>query len=275
MTTLDQWLALNADVPLLERHLLASHALQCERAELIAHPERNLDRPQLTQLDTALRRWRDGEPIAYITGTREFWSLELAVSHAVLVPRPETELLVELALVHVADKPADTPLRIVDLGTGSGAVIVAIGHELRQHQQLELLATDRSASALQVAQSNADRHRVRVEFLQRHWLRDWDRRCDLILSNPPYVAANDAHLPALRHEPQGALVAGTDGLDDLAEIIANAPHALKPGGRLLVEHGADQAEAVRGLLCRAGFDGIQTHSDLAGQPRVSEGVQHG
>ena len=273
--TLGHWLADNADVPLLERHLLAGHCLNLSRAAILAHPERPLPGDQRCVLDAAAARWRDGEPMAYIAGSKEFWSLDLRVTPAVLIPRPETELLVELAVARLRERGNQRPQRVLDLGTGSGAVIIALAHEFRTDAHIEFVATDISAEALAVARDNAHRHGVRVRMHQADWFAGCDGTWDVIVSNPPYVADGDTHLAALQHEPQGALVAGEQGLDDLARIIAAAPRNLNPAGYLFIEHGAEQGPAVRDLLVAAGLGDVHTHPDLAGLPRVSQGSQHG
>jgi release factor glutamine methyltransferase len=204
--------------------------------------------------------------MAYLRGRQGFWSLELELTPDVLVPRPETELLVELALACMA--PAR---RLVDLGTGSGAIALALASA---RQDWQIIATDRSAAALSVAAGNASRLGLSVEFRHGDWFAPLaGARFDIIVSNPPYIAADDACLlgDGLRREPRTALAAGDDGLADLATITAAAPGHLLAGGWLLLEHGADQATAVRELLASAGFAGLATHADLAGRPRVTLG----
>ena len=214
-----------------------------------------------------------GEPLAYITGEKEFWSLPLRVTPDVLVPRPETELLVERALALLPALPAggSPPPQVADLGTGSGAIALALAHE-RPHWRVT--ATDRSAAALAVARGNAGRLGLeRVRFLQGEWLAPLvGERLDLLVSNPPYIAAGDPALgdPALGHEPHGALCSGPDGLEDLRALIAAAPGHLRPGGWLLLEHGASQGEAVCALFASQGWTRVRCHADLAGKPRVSE-----
>jgi release factor glutamine methyltransferase len=202
--------------------------------------------------------------VAYLTWHKEFFGLGLHVDARVLVPRPDTETLVEWALEVLQDKP--TP-RVIDLGTGSGAIALAI-QQARPTAQVE--AVDRSADALEVARANAGRLGLPVVFRQASWLQGAGRY-DLVVSNPPYVAAGDPHLPALRHEPLEALVAGADGLDDLRAITAAAFAHLRPGGWLLLEHGFDQAAAVRDLLVAAGLAEVASRNDLAGIPRCSGG----
>lgn len=209
-----------------------------------------------------VRRRGAGEPVAYILGRREFYSLELSVNPAVLIPRPETELLVELALER-------RPASVLDLGTGSGAVALAIKRHL---PGARVVAVEASAAALVVARRNSVRLNLDVEFRHGHWFEPVaGERFDLVVSNPPYVAEGDPHLPGLRHEPASALVAGLDGLDAIREITSAAGLFLAPRGWLLLEHGAGQDAAVRALLENAGLDSVRTWPDLAGIGRVSGG----
>ena len=247
-----------------EARLLLAQATGFSEASVLAHPERSLPpEAEARFLEFAARRAR-GEPIAYLLGQKEFYGLPLAVNPAVLIPRPETELLVELAL---ARKPAS----VLDLGTGSGAIALAIKRHL---PQARVVAVEASAAALAVAQRNAVKLGLEVEFRHGRWFEPLaDARFDLIVSNPPYVARGDAHLAQgdLRFEPQSALVAGADGLDALRDIARGAPGHLKPGGWLLVEHGLGQETAVKGLLRQAGLEDLATWPDLAGIARVSGG----
>ncbi len=226
---------------------------------MLAHPERSLP-PEVEQRfnDFAARR-RGGEPVAYILGRKEFYSLPLAVNPAVLIPRPETELLVELALA----REFSTAL---DLGTGSGAVALAI----KKHRPAaRVVAVEASAAALEVARRNGVALGLQVDWRHGEWLAPvGGERYDLIVSNPPYVAAGDPHLAALRHEPMSALVAGADGLEAIRAIVLAAPAHLVPGGWLLLEHGIGQGAAVCDLLRRAGLEDARTWPDLAGIPRV-------
>lgn len=261
--------ALGLDRPTarLEAQLLAAHALDVARSWLIAHADHPLGARQQDDLHALLRRRLTGEPIAYLLGRREFYGLDLAVTPAVLIPRPDTETLVEAALERLS---AQRPVRVLDLGTGSGAIALALAcHRPRA----EILAVDSSAEALAVAKANARRLGLdNVRFLQSDWYaRIGVKDFDMIVSNPPYVADGDPHLQQgdLCFEPAAALCAGTDGLDAIRSIVAGAPARLTPGGWLLLEHGHDQAEACRGLLAEAGFDAPFTLPDLAGRPRVS------
>lgn len=254
----------------LEAQILLTLVLEKPRSHLIAWPERTLSAEQLARFHGLIARRADGEPIAYITARREFWSLELQVTPDTLIPRPETERLVERALELI---PLETALPIADLGTGSGAIAAAIAHE---RPRCQVTATDRSVEALAIAQANFERLGLgNVTVRRGAWcaaLPD-DQRFALILSNPPYIPEGDPHLHQgdLRREPHTALTAGTDGLRDLRQIVAQAPAHLCPGGWLLLEHGFDQGPAVRALLQQMGFEGIRTHRDLAGLERISEG----
>ncbi len=258
----------------LEAELLLAEAMAKPRVYLTAWPERALSTEERATFQSTLQRRLKGEPIAYILGHREFWSLDLQVNQHVLIPRPETELLVELALDAY---PADTSILAADLGTGSGAIAAALARE-RPHWRI--IATDLSDKALAVAQHNFRRHGFgRVECRQGHWCAalGMDERLQLIVSNPPYVEQADPHLEQgdPRFEPRTALAAGPDGLDDFRRITEQAPAHLQAGGRLMLEHGWNQGAAVRDLLLQAGFEDVRTHRDLAGQERASEGVLAG
>lgn len=252
----------------LDAEVLLAHVLGTSRAALIAAPERTLAPSQAEALEALALRRIGGEPVAYLTGRREFWSLELEVTPAVLVPRPETELAVELALsaLERVFRPA-----VLDLGTGSGAIALAIA---REREDAVVTAIDASAGALEVAERNAERLGIgNVRFLRGSWYEPaGSERFDAIVSNPPYIAANDPALAGLAHEPREALVAVRDGLGAIAEICAGAAAHLVSGGQLLVEHGADQGAAVRNLMSRAGLADVSTHRDLASRERVSTGM---
>lgn len=257
--TVQQALAASAINPREARLLLAA-ATGFSEASVLAHPEIELDFPvQSSFLQMAARR-AAGEPVAYILGRKEFYSIELAVNPAVLIPRPETELLVELALKKEFAS-------VVDLGTGSGAIALA----LKKHRPAsKVVAVEASAAALVVAKRNATRHNLEIDFRHGRWFEPLaSERFDLIVSNPPYVALGDPHLRDLAYEPQSALLAGQDGLDAIREIARGAPARLQSGGTLMVEHGAGQDSAVRELFRAAGLEQATTWPDLAGIPRVS------
>ncbi len=263
-------LALDPREARLEAQILLGKSLGRSRAWLIAHDRDPLTPPQAAAFRELLGRRLAGEPVAYILGEREFYGMAFKVTPAVLIPRPETELLVELALARL---PQDSPARVLDLGTGSGAVALAIA---AQRPQTMVDAADISPAALDVARENARRLAVpNIRFLQGAWFAalPTHEKFDLIVSNPPYVAAGDPHLTQgdLRFEPVGALASGADGLDDIRAIIAGAPSHLAPGGWLLFEHGYDQAAACRALLERARFVSVTSNADLAGIERVSLG----
>lgn len=245
---------------------LLALALAAPRTWLLTHGGQALDAAALQRFEALLARRLAGEPMAYLRGRQGFWTLELAVTPDVLVPRPETELLVELALARMGGHGA-----LVDLGTGSGAIALALKSERPGWQ---IAATDRSAAALAVTTRNAVRLGLEVEFLHGDWYAPLaGRRFDIIVSNPPYVAPDDPCLmgDGLRCEPRTALAAADAGLADLRTITAGAVTHLSAGGWLLLEHGADQGAAVRALLTDAGFTTIETHADLAGHPRVTLG----
>nr|WP_207190003.1 peptide chain release factor N(5)-glutamine methyltransferase [Ramlibacter ginsenosidimutans] len=250
------------DAQLLLLHVLGRDA--GERAWLLAHDGDPLEPAAQQAFEQLCARRVAGEPLAYLVGHKEFFGLRLQVDARVLVPRPDTETLVEWALEVLRERKAP---RVIDLGTGSGAIALAI-QSARADAQVE--AVDRSAGALAVAAANAARLRLPVRFRQASWLMGGGAY-DLIASNPPYVAEADPHLPALQHEPREALTAGADGLDDLRRIVAEAPAHLLPGGWLLLEHGWDQAAAVRALLAQAGFAEVASRRDLAGHERCSGG----
>ena len=246
--------------------MLLADTLACPRTWLLAHDDAELNEAQAARLRSHFTRRASGEPLAYLLGEKEFHGLMLQVNSNVLVPRPDTEVLVDWALELLA---AGARTSVVDLGTGSGAIALAVKHA---HPAASLFATDVSTAALELARANAHRLALDVEFAEGSW---WhavpQRRFHLVLSNPPYIAAGDAHLAALTHEPTLALTPGGDGLGALRCIVDGATAHLEPGGWLLLEHGFDQADAVQALLRDQGFAGIQTRHDIAGQPRCSGG----
>lgn len=236
-----------------------------DRAWLLVHDTDTLSAPQYAAYNAAVHRRTGGEPLGYITGQQAFYGLELAVDARVLVPRPDTETLVDWALAALADTPQAS---ILDLGTGSGAIALALKHTRPDWQ---VHAVDASTEALAVAQTNAQRLGLAVAFSQGSWLTQVQGRFHAIVSNPPYIAAQDPHLAALTHEPLAALASGAQGLDDLRSIVLQAPVHLHSGGWLLLEHGYDQAAAVRTLLTEAGLAQVQSRRDLAGIERCSGG----
>jgi release factor glutamine methyltransferase len=261
--------ALLAGLPLdpLENRILLCHATGLSRVQLITRAEQRLGEDEAEQLAELVRRRLAGEPIAYIVGKREFFGLDFDVSEAVLIPRPDTELIVELALERLPPQG-----RMLDMGTGSGAIAVSAAHSRRD---ASVTALDVSDAALEVARRNAVNNQVAVRFLCSDWfgaLGDQDL-FELIASNPPYIAAGDAHLAQgdLRFEPAGALTDHADGLSALRTIVDGSPRHLVPGGWLLLEHGYDQAESVRALLDAAGYAEVQSWRDLGGIERVSGG----
>ncbi|MFZ5575547.1 MAG: peptide chain release factor N(5)-glutamine methyltransferase [Pseudomonadota bacterium] len=261
-------LGLGAREARLEARVLAAFAWEVAPAWLLAHDTDAVPAAQAAAFDALLSRRLAGEPVAYLTGRREFFGRPFLVSPDVLIPRPETELLVELALTRIAPGQAAT---LLDLGTGSGCIAITLA---RERPNARVTAVDRSAAALAVARRNATLLDADVEFLTSDWFAALaGRRFDCIVGNPPYVAAADPHLARgdVRFEPASALAAGADGLADLRHLVAAARGHLVPGGTLLLEHGYDQAPAVRALLDAHGYADIQTWPDLAGLPRVSGG----
>lgn len=262
--------ALPGDEAALEADLLIAEALGRPRAWLFAHPEAELSGEPLARARGLLAERARGVPVAHLLGRRAFWTLELAVDRHTLIPRPETELLVEAALARL---PSDRSARAADLGTGSGAIALALAVE---RPLLDVVAVDVSEEALGVARANAERLRLeRVDFRIGDWFGAMHRgeRFDLIASNPPYLAEDDPHLAEgdLRFEPRAALVSGVDGLDAIRRIVAAAPVFLRGRGWLLLEHGLTQGTAVRDLLATAGLVAVETLRDLEGRDRVSLG----
>lgn len=252
----------------IDAQLLLLHALRragAGRAWLLAHDTDAMDEATHAQFIALCQRRVAGEPVAYLTGRKEFYGLPLQVDARVLDPRPDTETLVDWALEVVAPLPAP---RMVDLGTGSGAIALALQS---QRADAQVLAVDASTDALAVAQANAERLGLAVQFQSANWLAGVDGLFDAIVSNPPYIASADPHLAALTHEPLQALASGPDGLDDIRTIVAQAPRHLVPGGWLLLEHGYDQAAAVQALLKAQGFTQVQSRNDLAGIARCTGG----
>ncbi|MBV8605514.1 MAG: peptide chain release factor N(5)-glutamine methyltransferase [Pelomonas sp.] len=250
----------------LDAQLLLCHLLGVERTWLIGHDDQALTGGQVLMFEAVRRRRADGEPLAYIVGHKEFHGLALRVTRDTLVPRPDTEVIVDWALELLERRPT---ARVVDLGTGSGAIALAVKHAA---PGARVEAVERSAAALAVARDNAVRLGLEVGWHAGDWFAPLAaQRYELVLSNPPYIADGDPHLPALTYEPDSALTAGPDGLRDLRAIIAATPEHLTPGGWLLLEHGYDQAEAVAGLLRERGFASVRLRLDLGGQARVTGG----
>ncbi len=256
----------------LDLELLLASVTGRNRGFVLAHPEYLLSYNESRLYHQLLERRLQGEPLAYILGYREFWGLTLKVTPAVLIPRPDTELLVEQALAHWPEQ--SRAVTVLELGTGSGAIALALASE---HPEAQITASDLSTAALAVARQNAANLGLRVRFVHSDWFDAISGRFDLILSNPPYVAVDDPHLrdPALQHEPRMALQAGPRGLNAIARIIREAPDHLRPDGLLLLEHGHDQGAAVRQLLANKGYQNIQTLQDLGNSDRVTLGCWPG
>ncbi|MES1935139.1 peptide chain release factor N(5)-glutamine methyltransferase [Salinisphaera hydrothermalis] len=269
--TLATRLAAISDSPDLEARRLLEIFTGLNGSRLIIEADRPLEPETIERVEAAVARRLTGEPLAYIVGRIGFHDIELEVTPAVLVPRPDTETLVEAALARL---PADTALRVADLGTGSGAIALALAHA---RPRWRLVATDADPNALAVARGNAERLALTtVSFAHGCWLEPLaGERFDAIVSNPPYIDADDSHLdaPALRHEPYHALVADTGGLGDIQRIATAATNHLEPGAPLLVEHGYTQGPAVRRLFAAAGLTRIETEADLGGHPRVTIGYR--
>lgn len=260
--------AAQSGIARLDAQLLLLHALGRsggDRAWLVAHDGDALAPDAHGAFKLLCERRVAGEPVAYLVGRKEFFGLDLLVDARVLVPRPDTEVLVEWALAVLADTSAP---KVADLGTGSGAIALAFKHA---RPEAHVTAIDASPAALTVARANAARLELEIDCVAGHWLSSTEQQFDLLVSNPPYVADDDPHLAALGHEPRMALASGADGLDDIREIVRQSPSHLLPGGWLLLEHGWDQAPAVRTLLARAGFADVSSRRDLAGIERCSGG----
>jgi len=254
-----------SETPRLDAELLLMSAIDVARSYLFAHPDDTLDAAAANRFRQVIEKRAAGMPLAYITGEKEFWSMRLIVSPDTLIPRPDTEVLVEQALMHI---PRKAEYHVLDLGTGSGAIALAIA---RERPLCSVVATDTSAGALRIAAENANQLGMpNVEFIQGDWFAPLSTYTfDLIVSNPPYVEANDKHLDDLRFEPAHALIAGADGLDAIRTIAMDAGAFLNPGGTLLLEHGDNQAEPVAALLRAACWRDIRTIKDLAGRQRMS------
>ena len=253
-----------SDSPHLDCQILLALILKQSRTCLFGHPEYALTVDESAQYERLVRSRAAGKPIAYITGCQEFWSRDFKVSEATLIPRPETELLVETILTRYPEPDNTT---IIDLGTGAGPIAISLAAE---RPDFTLYATDKSRKALQIARCNSKRHHCNaIHFIQCDWLNCFsDAQFDVIVCNPPYVDPADEHLPSLSYEPALALVAASHGLSDLKKIISTARRCLKPGGMVLLEHGNDQQTEVAGMLKAHHFTRIEPLSDLAGQPRA-------
>lgn len=261
-----------SDSPRLDMELLISTVLDCDRSALYAHPETAIPEHQVSRFQALVEKRNAGWPLAYLLGTKEFWSLPFRVNNYTLIPRPETECLVAAALAHILP---DAALDIADLGTGCGAIAIAIALE---RPSCRIIATDQCKHALQIATDNASRLGVHtIRFLQGDWYSCIRERLDIIVSNPPYIPAQDPHLHSweICHEPETALLGGESGLDNLLHVINTAPEFLRPGGRLFVEHGYDQADAVQEIFSQSGFTQVTTVPDHAGLPRLTHGTVAG
>ncbi|MBE0468419.1 MAG: peptide chain release factor N(5)-glutamine methyltransferase [Methyloprofundus sp.] len=256
-----------SDSALLDAEVLLCHVLEKNRSYLRTWPEKQLTFEQLGHFSHLLELRQQGQPIAYITGTREFWSRDFKVDPSVLIPRPATETLIEVCLQLIEPKPN---AKLIDLGTGSGIIAITLAAEC---PQLQVTAVDRSAAALAIAQSNAQlNHTVNIHFINSNWLTEVPQeKFDFIVSNPPYIDANDPHLNAgdVRFEPSSALIAEQHGLQDIIDISQQSHQYLNHGGYLIFEHGYDQKQAVHDIFVQHHYQNIHCADDLSGQPRVS------
>lgn len=269
--TIASWLRQQGSLARLELEVALCHALDCSRAHLLSHPEQQLTCAELKQLSHWTHQLRNHIPLAYLTGEQEFWGLSLSIDARVLVPRPDTEILVECALECLPDAPASTQaraLQALDLGTGSGAIALAIAQERRD---INVHACDISAECLAVAEANSRALGLPISLRLSDWFERIDQRFHVIVANPPYIDSADPHLSQLQAEPRAALVAQNHGLADLQAIIERAPAHLHRDGWLLLEHGYDQGMATRELLTNRGFEQVGTRRDLGGNERVSWG----
>ena len=260
--------------------VLLQHATGKSRTQILAFDETEIDEKVRLKLTALLDRRLKGEPIAYILGEKEFWSLPLNVSEGTLIPRPDTEILVEKALQIALEKLEDNPLhfRILDLGTGTGAIALALASELslicqKKHIQLDVIGVDLMPEVVKLAQSNAEKNQLDVQFLQSRWFEHVEGQFDIIVSNPPYIDETDEHLSQgdVRFEPRSALVAGENGLADLRHIIEQSPRYLKDSGYLLLEHGWKQGEEVRSIFWQNHWQGVATIRDYGDNERVTLG----
>ena len=269
--TIASWLRQQGSLARLELEVALCHALDCSRAHLLSHPEQQLTCAELKQLSHWTHQLHNHIPLAYLTGEQEFWGLSLSIDARVLVPRPDTEILVECALECLPDAPASTQaraLQALDLGTGSGAIALAIAQE---RCDVDIHACDISAECLAVAEANSRALGLPISLRLSDWFERIDQRFHVIVANPPYIDSADPHLSQLQAEPRAALVAPNHGLADLQAIIERAPAHLHRDGWLLLEHGYDQGMATRELLTNRGFEQVGTRRDLGGNERVSWG----
>lgn len=261
-------LAAYSESSVLDSEVLLCKVLETSRTYLRTWPDKPLTAHQLSNFEALIAKRQQGVPIAYLIGSREFWSRDFSVTSAVLIPRPDTECLIELSLQLI---PPNKPVKIIDLGTGSGIIAITLAAE---RPQAQLSATDISLLALHVAQLNAQKHHTHIQFYQSDWFANVpEGKFDIIVSNPPYIAADDSHLQTgdLRFEPQQALVASDQGLRDIKIIAESARYYLEIGGYLLIEHGYNQEQQVQAIFNHSGYHKIQTYQDLSGQPRVTVG----
>jgi release factor glutamine methyltransferase len=257
----------DSESPLLDVECLLGFVLKCSRAELVLAAHHVPMPDQVQAFEKLFDRRKKGEPIAYLIGEKSFWDFEVEVTEDTLIPRPETETLVILAIEHLQQNLA---ARVLELGTGSGVIAIALA---KTFAKLDIVALDRSLPAVQVAKRNAERLGLtHIQWLCADWFSAMDARFDLIVSNPPYIAEGDDHLDDLSFEPQTALVSGNEGLDDLHHLIFSAPWYLNRPGWLFLEHGSTQGDAVRHAMLDKGFTEVVTHQDLSGNDRVTVGV---
>lgn len=264
--TFEQQLKAVSDSARLDVELFLQHVLKKNRAYLYAWPEKTLSETQLSEFESCIQRRKQGEPVAYIIGSQGFWSLDLNVNSSTLIPRPETELLVELALEHCGSES-----RILDLGTGTGAIALAVATEF---PSADIHAVDFSEDAVALAKKNAEKNKLnRVNIYQSHWFENVDGYFDVIMSNPPYIEENDPHLSQgdVRFEPRSALVSGQDGMNDIRIICREAKKHFFDSGVLMFEHGWNQGELARQELARNGYNDIETFQDFGGRERVTFG----
>lgn len=260
-------LAKSSDSALLDAEVILCHVLDKPRSHLRAWPEKQLSAAQQAQFSLLLNQRQQGTPVAYITGYKEFWSRDFKVSSDVLIPRPDTELLIELSLSLLANQPQ---ANIIDLGTGSGIIAITLAAE---RPDIKVIASDYSLPALTIAKQNAKTHQTKsIQFIHSNWFADIPSSTfDLIISNPPYIDRDDIHLSQgdVRFEPDSALIAPDTGLKDIKDIADHSRHYLKTNGSLLIEHGYDQKQATQAVFSSLGYDNIKTHNDLSGNARVT------